>query len=502
MAGLVECVPNFSEGKDAAVVDAIVAAMAAVPGIRLLDRSMDAGHNRSVVTILGSPEAVGEAAFRGVAEAARLIDLRSHRGEHPRMGAADVVPFVPVRGVSTEECVELARRVAERIGRELSIPVFLYEAAATRPERKNLADVRAPQFEGLSELIGTDPSRDPDYGPRAIHPTAGAVAVGARPLLVAYNVYLNSSDLSVAKAIARAVRNQTGGLRYVKALGIAPNEEGRVHVSMNLVNTAGTPIHRVVEMIRSEAARYGVSVAESEVVGLVSADALLDAAEHYLQLNRFSRSQVLEYRLLEDAAPSGLLDETVAGFAGRVASSAAVPGGGTVAALMGALAAALVAMVARLTIGRKRFADVEEKMKELEARGEAVRERLQRLAEADSAAYLEYMDAAKLAKSGGAKAQARLQAASLRAAEVPLESARAALEAMEIARDGCRLGNPVARTDACVAVLGGYAAVMGAGLNVKVNLPSLSPDQHPETLEAEVASLEERAKAILAEVVP
>ena len=556
MAGLVECVPNFSEGRDPAVVDRMVAAMTAVPGVRLLDKSMDAGHNRSVVTIIGSPEAVGEAAFRGVAEAAKLIDLRQHKGEHPRMGAADVVPFIPIRGVEMVDCVALARQVGERIGRELSIPVFLYEEAATRPERKNLADVRGPQFEGLLKLVGTDPARTPDFGPNALHPSAGAVAVGARPLLVAYNVYLNTADQAVAKAIARAVRHQTGGLRYVKALGIAPNEAGRVHVSMNLVNTSASPIHRVVEMIRSEAARYGVTTVESEVVGLISADALLDAAEHYLQLNSFSRSQVLEYRLLEDESPHPPTDEakseavlgtpqtqpegglrppldspaasagsnlgtpqtstqhsalstqgppalvegSVAGFSSRVASSEAVPGGGSVSALMGALASALVTMVSRLTLGRKRFAPVEGKMKDLEGRAEALRARLLDLVDADSAAYLDYMEAARRAKEGGPEGPALPREASLRAARVPLESARASLEAMKLALEAATLGNPVARTDACVAALAGHAAVLGACLNVRVNLPSLSPEQQPEALEAEVAFLEQRAGTLLSEI--
>ena len=559
MVALVECVPNFSEGRDAAVVDGIVAAMVAVPGVRLLDKSMDAGHNRAVVTIIGSPESVGEAAFRGVAEAARVIDLRHHRGEHPRMGAADVVPFVPVRDASMDDCVALARRVGERIGRELSIPVFLYEEAATRPERRNLADVRRPQFEGLLSLVGTDPFWDPDFGPRAMHPTAGAVAVGARPLLVAYNVYLNTADQSVAKAIAKAVRHRSGGLRYVKALGIAANEAGRVHVSMNLTDTSGTPIHRVMEMIRSEAARYGVAVVESEVVGLVSADALLDAAEHYLQLNSFSRSQVLEYRMLEvehvttrkaffgdtpnparrcaldpltygyvlNSSPTSphprplplpqgegtryppvslsprqnrLLDESVASFTDRVASSDAVPGGGSVAALMGALSSALVAMVSRLTIGRKRFAPVEGEMKKLEARVEMLRSRLLELVEADAAAYVAYMEASRKVRAGEAGAEQPLRDASLRVAQVPLECARASLEAMELALEAADLGNPVARTDAQVAALAAHASVIGAALNVKVNLPSLAPEQRPEELEAEANGLEQRASALLAAI--
>lgn len=522
MVALVECVPNFSEGRDREKIDRIAAAMVAVAGVRLLDSNMDAGHNRAVVTLLGSPEAVGEAAFRGVAEAAKLIDLRTHRGEHPRMGAADVVPFVPVSGVSMEECVALARRVGERIGRELSIPVFLYEEAATRPERRNLADVRGPQFEGLLSLVGTDPSRDPDFGPRAMHPTAGAVAVGARPLLVAYNVYLNTADQSVARAIARAVRYQTGGLRYVKALGMAANEAGRVHVSMNLTNSAGTPIHRVLEMIRSEASRYGVAVVESEVVGLVSADALIDAAEHYLQLNSFSRSQLLEYRLLEEGGdgetgrrtpppappprgegspqPPRLLEETVTGFADWVASSDPVPGGGSVAALVGALASALAAMVARLTRGRKRFAGVEGEMKALEARSEEARVRLLHLVEEDTDAYAAYMAAYRAAKAGGPETEAALREASLRIAKVPLESARVSLEAMKLALEAADLGNPVARTDAQVAALLAHAATLGAVLNVRVNLPSLKPEQKPEELESEAAGLEQRASALLAKL--
>lgn len=505
MAGIVECVPNFSEGRDPDVMDKITDAMTSVPGVRLLDRSMDASHNRAVVSMIGSPDAVGEAAIRGVDEAARLIDLRSHRGEHPRMGAADVVPFIPIRGVSMAECVDLARRVGERIGRELQIPVFLYEEAATRPERRNLADIRAPQFEGLLKQVGTDPSREPDFGPNALHPTAGAVAVGARRLLVAYNVYLNTTNQAIAKAIAKAVRFQTGGLRYVKALGIASNDAGRVHVSMNLTNTTGTPIHRVLNVIRAEAARYGVSVVESEVVGLVSTDALLDAAEHYLQLNSFSRSQVLEHRLLEDLlsgneSKKGFVDATVREFSSRVASAEAVPGGGSVSALAGALAAALVTMVTRLTVGRKRFASVEARMKEMEQACEGLRSRLLALVEEDSAAYKAYMDAFRASKTGGAAERRTLADASFRAASVPLETASTSLRAMELAHEVAVSGNPVARIDACVAALAAHAAVLGACMNTRVNLPSLTPEQHPEALEAEATRLEERAGELLTRV--
>lgn len=296
---LVECVPNFSEGRRPEVVEAIVAAMLAVPGVRLLDKEMDPNHNRAVVTIVGEPEPVLEGAFRGIAKAAALIDLRSHEGEHPRMGAADVVPFVPVRGVTMEDCVALARRLGERVGSELGIPVYLYECAASRPDRENLADVRKGQFEGLCGEIGSNPDRDPDFGPRKIHPSAGAVAIGARAFLVAYNINLDTGDVAVAKAIAKAIRHSTGGLRYVKAMGFELKDRGIVQVSINMVNFEGTPLFRVFELVKTEAERYGVSVIGSEIVGLVPEDALIACAEFYLRLERFSRDQILEYRLSE-----------------------------------------------------------------------------------------------------------------------------------------------------------------------------------------------------------
>ena len=290
---LVECVPNFSEGRRPEVLDAIVGAMTAVDGVRLLDREMDADHNRAVVTIVGEPEAVLEGVFRGMAKAAELIDLTTHEGEHPRMGATDVVPFVPVKGVTMDDCVELARRLGERVGKELEIPVFLYESACTRPERQNLAKVRKGQFEGLCEEIGKNPEKEPDFGPNRIHATAGATAIGARPFLVAYNINLGTTDLSVAKAIAKAIRHSSGGLRHVKAMGFAIKDRNIVQVSINMVNFKGTPLFRVFEMVRSEAERYGVPVIGSEVVG---------CAEFYLRLENFQRDQVLENRLSEDGS--------------------------------------------------------------------------------------------------------------------------------------------------------------------------------------------------------
>jgi len=297
---LVECVPNFSEGRRPEVLDEIVGAMTAVEGVRLLDKEMDADHNRAVVTIIGSPESVLKGAFRGIERASGLIDLTKHEGEHPRMGATDVCPFVPVRDVDMSDCVELAEKLGERVGSELEIPVFLYEEAARRPERQNLAKVRKGQFEGLREEIGKNPEKDPDFGPARIHPTAGAIAIGARPFLIAYNINLGTDDLSVAKTIAKAIRQSGGGLRYVKAMGFELKDRGIVQVSINMVNFKGTPLFRAFEMVKSEAARYGVPVVGSEIVGLVPADALVDTADFYLRLENFKRDQILENRLGED----------------------------------------------------------------------------------------------------------------------------------------------------------------------------------------------------------
>lgn len=297
MRKIVECIPNFSEGRDADIIDLIVAAIKAVPGAVLLDRESDADHNRSVVTFVAPPDRVVDAAIAGAKKASELIDLNRHTGEHPRMGATDVIPFVPISGVSMDDCVQLARECGERMWRELSIPVYLYEKAARRPARENLAAIRKGQFEGIRDEIATTESRRPDFGEARVHPTAGLTAVGARPPLIAYNVNLGTSDVEVANKIARAVRHQTGGLRYVKALGFELKDRGIVQVSMNMVNYEGTPLFRAFEMIRREAERYGVPVVGSEIVGLVPQAALNAAADFYLRLEGFTPEQILEQRL-------------------------------------------------------------------------------------------------------------------------------------------------------------------------------------------------------------
>ncbi len=302
---LIECIPNFSEGRRPEVIDAIVAAIRGVPGVMVLDVASDPDHNRSVVTFVGSPDTVLAGAFAGIAEAQQRINLDEHEGVHPRLGAADVVPFVPIRDTTMAQCVALARQLGQRVGTELGLPVYLYEEAATRPERRNLADVRRGEYEGLKQTLGQDPLRAPDFGPVTLTP-AGATIIGARAPLIAYNVYLSTGDVAVAKQVAAAIRHSSGGLRYCKALGLLV--DGRAQVSINMTSFRSTPLHRVFDLVRAEAARYGVLPTESEIVGLVPEDALLDVAEHYLQLNRFTRAQVLERRLVEAEAESSVDD--------------------------------------------------------------------------------------------------------------------------------------------------------------------------------------------------
>jgi len=299
MDKIVECIPNFSEGSRKEVIDEIVGVIKKVKGVKLLDVESDVDHNRSVVTFIGEPAAAAEAAFLATKKASELINLNTHKGEHPRIGAMDVIPFVPISNVTMEECIELARKVGKRIADELEIPVYLYEAAALRPECVNLADIRKGEYECLKNEIETNPHRKPDYGPAKLHPKAGATVVGAREPLVAFNVNLGTSDIEIAKKIAKAVRFSSGGLKCVKAKGFEIKKRGIVQVSMNLTNYKETPVYRVYEMIESEASRYGVPIIGSEIIGLVPLDALVDAANFYLKLENFKKGQILETRLWE-----------------------------------------------------------------------------------------------------------------------------------------------------------------------------------------------------------
>lgn len=297
MVATVECVPNFSEGRDKEIVDKIAYSISSVPGIKILDIEMDHDHNRSVITFVGDKVSIQEGAFSGARAAAELIDLTKHTGEHPRMGALDVLPFVPIQGASMQDCVEIASAVGERIARQLKIPVFLYEEAARRPERRQLEHVRKGQFEGLREAIANDDSRYPDYGPRKVHPTAGAVAVGARMPLIAFNMNLKSRDLEAAKDIAKKIRTSGGGLPNLKALGFDLKEKGMVQVSMNLTDYTVTPISRVFDEVRKEAEARGIDVAEGEIIGLIPLDAVCDITARFLRLEQFSSNQILERRI-------------------------------------------------------------------------------------------------------------------------------------------------------------------------------------------------------------
>ncbi len=492
MRALVECVPNFSEGRRPEVVEAIVGAVRSVPGITVLDYSLDADHNRSVLTFVGPPDAVEAAAFAAIKTAAELIDMTQHRGEHPRIGATDVVPFVPIRGVTMEDCVAMAQRLGKRVGEELGIPVYLYERAATRPDRENLANIRKGEYEGLREAIKSDPDRAPDFGPCELG-RAGATVIGARAPLIAYNVYLNTSDVEVAHKIARAICHSSGGLRYVKALGLLV--EGRAQVSMNLTDYTHTPIYRVQEMIKAEAARYGCQIAFSELIGMIPEQALIDSARWYLQLDRFSEGQILE-RKIQQAEAEMLSPER---FIEAVASDDPTVGGGTVAALAGALAAALAAMVARTTLGKKKYADVEPVMRSAIEQAETLRAELAQAISADSAAFRQVMEAYRLDKDDPARAQA-IQSALKHAAEVPLQTARLAVQALEQLKVVATQGNINAVTDAASGAHMALAAIEAAALNVLVNVQGLEDRAAAQALREEVVALREQGRALSAEV--
>ena len=487
---LIECVPNFSEGRRIEVVAAIRDAIAGVAGAHVLDASSDASHNRSVITFVAPIDVVVDAAFAGIREAHKRIDLRTHSGEHPRMGATDVVPFIPLEGSTMEDCIALARQLGERVGRELEIPVFLYERAATRPDRENLADVRRGEFEGIRDDIGKTPQRTPDFGPTAVHASAGAVAIGARPFLVAYNVYLGpASNMPVAKAVAKAVRGSSGGLRYVKAMGF--EVDGQAQVSMNLVDTEKTPLHRVFDVVKMEAEAHGVSPTWSEIVGLVPERALFEAAARHIQLRDFTSEVVLE-RKVRAAITGG---ESLSGFVGSVASPNPTPGGGSVAAHAGALGAALAQMVAGLTAGKKKYASVDAEMREIAVRAAAVGNVLSALVARDAAAYAIVAAAYKL--PGDTEAQQAEKAATvddalMHAADVPLETARACADVAALALAVAERGNTNAASDAGVSALLAEAGCVGASYNVRINVLALSDKSRG-------AALVEEAKRLVAQ---
>ncbi len=492
---LVECVPNFSEGRDAAKVDAIVEAMK-VPGVYLLDREMDADHNRCVITLVGDREAIEEAAIRGVGKAAELIDLTKHLGAHPRMGAADVIPFIPIDDVTIEDCVAMARRVGAEIAKRFAIPVYLYEAAATSPERQNLEYIRRGQFEGIRDEIATNPSRKPDFGEPRVHPTAGATVVGARKALIAYNVFLNTPNVDVAKKVAKAVRFSSGGLRFVKGAGFLVR--GLAQVSMNLTDFEQTPIHRVFEYVKREAARYGATPVSSEIVGLIPKAALEQAAEWFLQVENFDSSLILENRLagvMSGKAAVGGLRAGIEPFIEQLAAPTATPGGGSAAAASGAMAAGLAAMVAGMSRAKKACLQYESQLSEALARLGQLREELKAAIDGDAASYNEVRGAYKAAKE--AADGSKLIAAALRGAtSVPLSVAERASEVRKIAEGLKPITNPNMSSDLATAIALAKAATEGALDNVRVNLDSLGQESGEDA--AFIAEMRGRAEALKA----
>ena len=492
--------PNFSEGRRKEVLDQIVNEITSVPSVILLDREMDADHNRAVVTFVCSPEDAVEACFRGMKKASEVIDMRTHTGEHPRMGATDVCPFIPLADFTEAEAIELAHRLGKRAGEELQIPIYLYESAATRPDRQNLAEVRKGEYEGIRDEIETVADRKPDYGPAKMNLKAGATAIGVRFPLVAFNVYLDTDKVSVARKIANAVRFAKGGYHFVKAMGFSIKERNLVQVSMNLVNYTQTPIFRVFETIKSEAARYGVNVLSSEIVGLVPQQAMLDVADFYLRLENFSANQVLEEKMRRSGVGS---QSSTANFYDEVASKTPTPGGGSVAASAGALAAALNSMVCRLTIGKKRYAEVEKDMEWLRDSSEALRAELTEMIKKDGEAFDKVMAARKLPKDSEEeirKRDAEIILTTKIAAQVPLETARMSLRVLESAKEVALKGNVNSVSDAGVSALMAKAALEGAVYNVKINLSGLEDKQFADRLRSEIEILQAKSSVLAAEI--
>ena len=505
MQTLVECVPNFSEGRDAKVVDAIVRALLAGPEVYLLDKEMDADHNRSVITLVGSREEIGEAALRGIGKALELIDLTRHQGAHPRLGATDVVPFIPIHGVNLQDCVRIAEHVAEETWRRFKIPTYLYEEAARKPERRNLENIRRGQFEGMREEVRTNPERLPDFGPpfaeAHLHATAGATVVGARNFLIAYNINLHTPDVAVAKAIAKKIRASSGGLACVKAMGVDLKARNLAQVSMNLTDFETTPIGTVFDAVTKEAAAQGIEVVGSEIVGLIPRRALEDAAVHYLKVENYHSDLIVENRLarvLEEQPknsvnrPSPSLSGLAKGFVDALAADTPTPGGGSASALAGAMAAALGEMVCGITLKKKTLAAHHPAVQEARDKLARLRQRLMEAVDRDAASYEGVIAAFKLPKLTEAEQMARAEAielASKKAAEVPLETAQLAVEVSRLVDSLRPITTTQAVSDLAVAHHLADTALQGAVANVRANLPTIHDTAWVGQIETKIQAL-------------
>ncbi|MEA2553805.1 MAG: glutamate formiminotransferase / formiminotetrahydrofolate cyclodeaminase [Fimbriimonadaceae bacterium] len=545
---LIECVPNFSEGRDPAIIRQITDAIQSVEGVKLLDVDPGRDTNRTVVTFVGAPDPVCEAAFRGAKAASELIDMGLHKGEHPRMGALDVCPLIPIAGISMEETAELARKLAKRIGEELGSPVYLYEYSATSEERRNLANIRAGEYEGLADKL-KDPHWRPDFGPATFNPKTGATVVGARDFLVAYNVNLNTTSVRRANSVAFDVRErgrikrtgdpisgdivrdphgepvyEPGTLQSVKAIGWYIEEFGIAQISMNLTNIHVTPVHVAFDEVVEKAAARGIRVTGSELVGLIPLEAMLEAGRHYLRKQRRAwgvsdrelihiamrslglndikpfkpEEKIIEYAIA-DKAQRKLVDRTVEDFIAETASESAAPGGGSVAATVGALGAALATMVANLSSHKRGWDDRWEEFSEWAEKGKFYWTQLTKLIDEDTDAFNSLMAAFGLAKATDeekASRKAAIQGATKRAIEVPLQVMRVSLDSMRVIKAMAEIGNPNSVSDAGVGALCARSAVMGAHLNVKINSSSLEDKAFADSTLAEAASIAEKSQAL------
>ena len=545
---LIECVPNFSEGRNRDVIDAITAEISGTPEAMLLDVDPGVATNRSVVTFIGPPEAVEEAAFRAIRRAAGLIDMSRHEGEHPRMGATDVCPFIPVKGASVEDCIELAGRLGRRVGEELGIPVYLYGHAATRPERRRLPDIRQGEYEALKEKLERSEFK-PDFGPAEFNHRAGATAIGAREFLIAWNVNLNTRDKKLANKIAAQLRETgkpkrdeqrkivrdadgkalrtPGRFTELQGAGWYIEEYGRAQISFNLTHYKVTPIHEVFDACREEAGKIGVRVTGSELVGLIPLEALLQAGDHYLSrqgkttgvsekerihsavlslgledLAPFEACEkIIEYKYR--GAPGGLRAMSLAGFVDELSSDSPAPGGGSVAALSGSLSAALSSMVAALTWSKKGMETVRPRMKKIGEKAQALKDAFLEAVDRDTEAFNAVLSARRLPRKTEeekAERERAIEKANQKATLVPLEVLEKSLEALQLALEAAGEGNPASASDAGVAGACALAAAEGAALNVKINLPSLTDTQVAGKLQRQQEKLLDRARKLAAQV--
>jgi glutamate formiminotransferase/formiminotetrahydrofolate cyclodeaminase len=545
---LVECVPNFSEGRDPSKISAITRAIEAVPGIKLLDVDPGETTNRTVVTFVGSPEAAAEAAFQAIRKAAEVIDMRSHKGAHSRLGATDVCPFVPLAGVSMEECVALAHALGRRVGEELGLPVYFYEEAAMRPERRNLAAVRQGEYEGLAEKL-KDPAGAPDCGPAVFHPTAGATIIGAREFLIAYNIDLNTRDRRLASEIAlniresgRALRDQAGVILrdtdgnprkipgrfpFVKAVGWYIEDYGLAQISINFTNYKVTPIHVVFDEVRAQASALGLRVTGSELVGLIPKEALLQAGRYYLERQGKSpgvpeselirtavvslglndvvpfeaRKKIIEYQVEETAAK--LIRMDLRAFADELSMDSPAPGGGSVAAYCGALSAGLSAMVANLTVGKKGYERSWAELSRTASEAQTLKDAYLRYVDLDTAAFNKVMDAGRLPKATEEQARLRdaaLEDATREATRIPFEVLKNSQALLRLSLSAAKRGNRNSLSDAGVAALAARAAADGAYYNVRINLPGLKDEAYKDAVAKEAFDLRRAVRRLAAAV--